>query len=462
MSQNKKIQKLKENITKYEIEIKKYEKLFLADGNIDDDEQKQLDKINTALEKIKEKIEKLEQQEKLKEQKKLNKEEAEEKKEIEKFNKIFIEYKGFYEQLADHMSNMDKEDFKLNEKEEKDAKKVITKLDKLLHKFLNEYIKLDTKIQKEISPQKKELNKLNDNILLFKEKEITPIKDLSGQSANPEVTPLTKKKVPSLKKAHVTAVASLFKTGKPGEIDQADDVHHNDVEQGFLGDCYFLSALAAVANADPQAIKELIKPSDKKDGTYDVRLYVKDKKFLAWNGLHPVIINVSPDLPTMTNAMTKKEEFIYASSGDKELWVALVEKAYAKLNGKKDKSKYKKIEGGYGTEGIEAITGHDATKFNPNRKSKEELVDIIQTALNEKRAITAGTKLKLKKRKERWVLSNNAELYGLHEYYILAINAKDITLNNPHKVIQNYIGADTFTISMDDFLEYFNAVSLEI
>jgi len=195
-------------------------------------------------------------------------------------------------------------------------------------------------------------------------------------------------------------------------------------------------------------------------------LYIlKDKKFFAWNGLHPVIINVSPDVPTGINPNTGKEEFIYASSGDKELWVALVEKAYAKLNGKKYKSKYKSIEGGYGTWGIEAVTGHEAKKFNPNRKSKEELVNIIQNALDEKRAITAGTRFKLKKSKERWVLRNGAEIYGLHEYYILKISMGDVKLHNPHNpdnIRTAYLGIDTFTIPMDDFLEYYNAVSLEI
>lgn len=464
MSKDQKIQKLKEKITEYEKKIKEYEKIFLEDGTIDEKEQKKLDKVNAVIEKIKQKIEQAEEKAALKEERKIEKAEESEKKEVEKFDEMLLEYKNIYKELEEDIDKMDEEDFELSEEEEKEAKKVITKLDRLLHKFLNKYVKLDTEIQKKISEQKEEITSLNDTILLFKEKAIAPIKDLSDQTANPEITGAAKRKIPNLNKVQITAIADLFKTGSLGEIDHGDDVHHNDVEQGFLGDCYFLSALGAVANADPSAIKELIKPSDKGDGTYDVKLYVKDKKFLAWNGLHPVIINVSPDVPTVVNSYTGKEEFIYASSGDKELWVALVEKAYAKLNGKKHKSKYKAIEGGYGTWGIETITGHDAKKFNPNSKTKEELVNIIQSALDEKRAITAGTRFKLKKPKKRWVLSNGAELYGLHEYYVLEVTMRDIKLNNPHNPdnVRTYTGADTFSIPLDDFLEYFNAVSLEI
>ena len=47
----------------------------------------------------------------------------------------------------------------------------------------------------------------------------------------------------------------LFEKGK---LDAAD-IDPNDVEQGAIGDCYFMSAIAAVAQANPQAIKNLIR-----------------------------------------------------------------------------------------------------------------------------------------------------------------------------------------------------------
>lgn len=47
---------------------------------------------------------------------------------------------------------------------------------------------------------------------------------------------------------------SAFERG-PGD---ASDIDPYDVEQGNLGDCYFLSACAAVARANPELIRRLI------------------------------------------------------------------------------------------------------------------------------------------------------------------------------------------------------------
>ncbi len=51
-----------------------------------------------------------------------------------------------------------------------------------------------------------------------------------------------------------------------------------DVDQGSLGDCYFVASMAAVARANPDAIKELL--VDNGDGTFDVTLYIRTH---AWS-----------------------------------------------------------------------------------------------------------------------------------------------------------------------------------
>ena len=52
-----KLEKLRASLRKYEDALKHYEKLYLADGTIDKEEQKKLDKLNAALKKILAKIE---------------------------------------------------------------------------------------------------------------------------------------------------------------------------------------------------------------------------------------------------------------------------------------------------------------------------------------------------------------------------------------------------------------------
>ena len=46
---------------------------------------------------------------------------------------------------------------------------------------------------------------------------------------------------------------------------------YKDLEQGKLGDCYFLSALGSIADASPQAIENIF--LDNGDGTYTVRFF---------------------------------------------------------------------------------------------------------------------------------------------------------------------------------------------
>jgi hypothetical protein len=120
-----------------------------------------------------------------------------------------------------------------------------------------------------------------------------------------------------------------------------------DVAQGQLGTCYFLASLAAVA--DKLGIKSSF--IDNNDRTWTIRLY-------DLNGLRKVdYITVDNYLPVDVNGSSVYAHF------DKELWVALIEKAYAQYNETGgtwhlDKSNsYQAIVGGYPVLAMESITG---------------------------------------------------------------------------------------------------------
>jgi hypothetical protein len=89
-----------------------------------------------------------------------------------------------------------------------------------------------------------------------------------------------------------------------------------------MGDCYFLSALGAVARQDPARIAGMF--TDNGDGSYTVRLY-KDG--------HAEYVTVDRRLPVNDDG-----KFVFANKGGRatdagnELWVALAEKAYAQFN----------------------------------------------------------------------------------------------------------------------------------
>jgi calpain-15 len=96
--------------------------------------------------------------------------------------------------------------------------------------------------------------------------------------------------------------------------------------QGSLGNCYFLSALSAMAEK-PQRVKKLFeKVTVNQYGCYAVKFWI--------NGKHKEVIidDLIPCFPTRSSS----SGFIPAfsrSRGSHELWVPLLEKCWAKING---------------------------------------------------------------------------------------------------------------------------------
>jgi hypothetical protein len=96
---------------------------------------------------------------------------------------------------------------------------------------------------------------------------------------------------------------------------------YQDVNQGYLGDCYFLSSLGEVALKDPSAIENMISANG--NGTYSVRFFV--------NG-QPDYVTVNSQLPVMGGYEWANGSQLEFANGKTDDWVALVEKAYAQLN----------------------------------------------------------------------------------------------------------------------------------
>src|SRR5271166_2409538 len=94
-----------------------------------------------------------------------------------------------------------------------------------------------------------------------------------------------------------------------------------DVNQGYVGDCYFVSSLGEVALKDPAAIENMISSSG--NGTYSVRFFVDGQ---------PDYVTVNSELPLMTGYQWANGSQLEFANGKTDDWVALVEKAYAQLN----------------------------------------------------------------------------------------------------------------------------------
>ncbi len=137
-----------------------------------------------------------------------------------------------------------------------------------------------------------------------------------------------------------------------------DEFDRFDINQGEIGNCWFLAALANLAENE-KCFGRVVPASQgfDLDGGYTGAF-----RFRFWRFDHWVEVVVDDRLPT------RKGELIYIRSVDKnEFWSALLEKAYAKLHGS-----YKALEGGLT---IEAAV--DFTAGIP------ELIDLTSTTMSE-------------------------------------------------------------------------------
>ncbi len=195
-------------------------------------------------------------------------------------------------------------------------------------------------------------------------------------------------------------------TGKGVEMD--------DVEQGAIGDCYFLAAIAAIAKSDPASLKKLIK--DNGDGTVDVTLHVK-KHFYSRKKT-PHVETVSLNFPLDSSGTPA-----YAQLGNnKELWVMILEKAFAQYSGG-----YKKISGGYPGKAMETLSGGKSKSYLTFFRKEEKIIELIKDALDNNKAVTASSKHGNEKK------ATKAGIVTGHAYTVKSINKskKTITLYNP-------------------------------
>lgn len=206
---------------------------------------------------------------------------------------------------------------------------------------------------------------------------------------------------------------------------EAHEIDPSDVEQGALGDCYFVAQLAAQARTNPSRILELIK--DNGNGTFTVTLFLKDKA-QPWKRV-PTPIVVNSEFPQKDGGVA------YAKPGDRsttgpELWVMLIEKAFAKHSGS-----YELIRGSKTKDGdvFAMMTGVASRSFRPASMNGDKLLETLTKALAAGQAVNFGAKSKTSADE---ALQAEAKTEGVvlnHAYSLIAVDAKarTVDLRNP-------------------------------
>ncbi|XP_005105403.1 calpain-A [Aplysia californica] len=178
-------------------------------------------------------------------------------------------------------------------------------------------------------------------------------------------------------------------------------VTRDDIKQGILGDCWFLSSCAAVSRRD-QLVTKIIPANQVLSGP----MYNGLIRFNFWRFGEWVMVVIDDRLPTV------KKKLIYGQSKDpKEFWVALMEKAYAKLHGS-----YEALEGGITMDALVDLTGglaerYELTEYDPS------LYKLILRAHKSGAFIACS-------RKGDWRSSTKADANGLipgHAYTVIDI-----------------------------------------
>ncbi|MCY2975795.1 MAG: C2 family cysteine protease [Planctomycetota bacterium] len=159
------------------------------------------------------------------------------------------------------------------------------------------------------------------------------------------------------------------------------DPSRADAKQGYLGDCYLIAAVTAIADRNADAIRNVF--IDNGDGTFTVRFFAGSADYVTVNRRLPAYSNGTLAYSGVGQAIANTST---------TLWVALLEKAYAQWNetgnsGRNGTNTYSAIEGGWMSNVNAQVLGYRSSNYSFANTPKQTLISALQSG----RAVTLGT-----------------------------------------------------------------------
>lgn len=132
------------------------------------------------------------------------------------------------------------------------------------------------------------------------------------------------------------------------------EIEVDDIKQGSLGNCYFLSSIASMS-LHPQLVCQIFRTLQPQDnGCYEICMKIEGE----WQ-----IVLVDDYFPVLSDG-----NFAFARPKNAELWVILLEKAWAKINGG-----YLNTISGFSTEVLNVLTNFPVITINTFSANTEQL-----------------------------------------------------------------------------------------
>jgi hypothetical protein len=210
-----------------------------------------------------------------------------------------------------------------------------------------------------------------------------------------------------------------------GRGEDATGVDADDIRQGFIGDCFFLSPLMATARINPRRIASMVRgpigESPSGGDAYEVKLY----------DAHGDLVTHHIDDRFVSNADGSPR---YAQYGDMsasgpELWVMLMEKAWAAQRGG-----FNNMDFGMASDGLKAVSGKDSTWHQVGAESADTILNTITKAVDDGRPVIPITPGPITTAALTWAAGNGITLIPSHAYNVERANRTDreIDVANPH------------------------------